>query len=942
MQTEGKIILFSEIIAQLNKYDLVVEYDKPQKEISFHKPETDSRLISENDIFICIKGYKFDGHNFAQSAVKNGAKLLICEQKQAIAIPQIIVKNSRKSAAVLAKYFFGNPSSKFKLIGITGTNGKTTISHIVEYLLRKNGKKTGLIGTLGYYINGKHFPLERTTPDIVELNRILTKMNAEKVEYVVMEVSSHSLALDRVFGLEFDVALLTNITRDHLDFHKNLRDYAETKFKLFRYTNENKGISIFNIDDEYGKKFYQRLKGKKFSISFFDADYGITNWQTNPNGSNFRLSIGEKTEEFKTKLSGKFNVFNAAAAVAILTRISPEISLFSLKVHLKNFQTVPGRLEQIKNKRNLNIFIDYAHTPDALENVLTTLSEMKKERIITVFGAGGNRDKQKRPQMLKAVLKHSDLAIVTSDNPRNEKPEDIIRDIVKGTNPFSSFWIVTKRTKAIETAVKLASENDIILIAGKGHEKYQEINGKKIHFDDKEEALKACEAIYEEKTETEKLAIPIDTLELEILFSSDKITESKLLDSVSTDSRTISENSLFFALAGENFDGHNFVDEVLNRKNCFAVVQKKKSEKKNIFLVENTLKALGLLAKKYKSLFKIKTVAITGSVGKTTTKEYIFNILSEIAPTLKTLGNENNLIGLPKTIFRIKPIHKFAVLELGSNHFGEISYLADICSPDIGIITSVGAAHLEFFGNLDGVFKEKSSLLRRPLELKIYPDDEKFSEFAGITFGTSSHCDYRISKIKPSENSTSFFVNFEEFSIPTPYEKFVPNATIAIALASEMQISKSLIRKGLQKPLSISQRMEIIPFNDGFILNDCYNANPDSMKAAIAFWLKFHPEKPHVAVLGDMLELGEKTDFFHREIGKILKNEHFHLLISVGKFARSFQAKFHFPSVQKLIDSKIYKTFSANSVILLKASHSVALEKLIPYLRQITVIQRKD
>ncbi|RLC51981.1 MAG: UDP-N-acetylmuramoyl-L-alanyl-D-glutamate--2,6-diaminopimelate ligase, partial [Candidatus Cloacimonadota bacterium] len=166
MQTEGKIILFSEIIAQLNKYDLVVEYDKPQKEISFHKPETDSRLISENDIFICIKGYKFDGHNFAQSAVKNGAKLLICEQKQAIAIPQIIVKNSRKSAAVLAKYFFGNPSSKFKLIGITGTNGKTTISHIVEYLLRKNGKKTGLIGTLGYYINGKHFPLERTTPDI--------------------------------------------------------------------------------------------------------------------------------------------------------------------------------------------------------------------------------------------------------------------------------------------------------------------------------------------------------------------------------------------------------------------------------------------------------------------------------------------------------------------------------------------------------------------------------------------------------------------------------------------------------------------------------------------------------------------------------------------------------------------------------------------------------
>jgi len=926
------MISYSVIIVQLKKFGLLVEFDNTEKEIFFEKLETDSRLISVNDVFVCISGFETDGHDFAASAVKNGAKLLICEKKLNLPVLQIVVKNSRRSAALLAKLFFGNPSAKFKLIGITGTNGKTTISHLVEFLLRKAGKKTGLIGTLGYYIDGKHFPLERTTPDIIELNRILVKMVSAKTEFVIMEVSSHSLALERVFGLEFDAALLTNITHDHLDFHRNQEKYAEAKFKLFRYTEANGGVCLFNLDDDFGKIFFEKIAGKKFGISFVKADYIIKNWRTNLNGGSFDLLNKNKYEKFETGLSGKFNIFNSTAALTIISQICPQIPISLTKENLRNFRTVSGRLERVPNRRNLNIFVDYAHTPNALENVLKTLSALKKRKIITVFGAGGNRDRGKRPLMLSAALKYSDLTIVTTDNPRREQPEEIIREIVRETSPLENYWIVTDRKEAIRTAVSLASEDDIVLVAGKGHEKYQEIDNRKFTFDDKEEAQNACKST--NKSEKSMLAVPIDTLELEILFSGDRISQSRLLTAVSTDSRNIMDNSLFFALKGENFDGHDFVAEVLKHKNCCAVVSDNNFKKieKTIF-VKDTLEALDLLAEKYKSLFTVKTIALTGSVGKTTTKEYIANVLSEIAPTLKTFGNENNLIGLPRTIFRLQPHHKFAVLELGSNHFGEIEKLAEICRPEIGIVTSIGAAHLEFFRDLKGVFQEKSSLLRRKLEMKIFPDDENFSEFDGITFGFSSLADYRISKVKSTEKSTEFSVNSQKFSIPTPFDKFVPNAAVAVALASEIKIPANVIINALQKPLSTAQRMEIIPRKNGFILNDCYNANPDSMKAALDFWLKFKTEKPHIAVLGDMLELGEKTEFFHREIGEILKNKNIESLISVGDFSRNFGADFHFPTVEKFIDSKIVNSFSANSVILLKASHSIGLEKLISHLR---------
>jgi len=843
---------------------------------------------------------------------------------------QIIVKNSRKAAAILTKLFFDNPTNKFKLVGVTGTNGKSTITHLIENILRMNKRKVGLIGTLGYYINGKNFPLERTTPDIIELNGIFRKMVMEKVDFVIMEVSSHSLALERVFALHFNAAIFTNLTQEHLDFHKNMGDYTETKFKLFENVSENSGISFINIDDKFGLKFFAKLECEKYSLSFKKGDFAIKNINTDLNGTSFDLKFQDKIENYKTNLIGKFNAFNLASALAFIKICVPEISEKDVHGYLKQIHCIAGRLEKIGNNKNIGIYVDFAHTPDALKNVLSALYKIKKGRLICVFGAGGERDKTKRPQMLASSLKFADITILTNDNPRNEEPAQIIGDIIQNTEFMAPFWILPDRKIAIQTAVSLARKDDIILLAGKGHEKYQIIKGEKFEFNDADEARLALKKknIYSENT----LSIPISILQLETIFKQKlDITKHVIFYSVSTDSRNIKDNSIFFALKGDNFDGHDYVEDVLKYPNCFAIVNYNfKHDSKRLIRVDDTLYAYGKLAAKYKSLFNITTIAITGSVGKTTAKEYIFNILSDVAPTLKSFANENNLIGLPKTIFKLQPNNEFAIFELGSNNKGEIEELADICNPDIGIITNIGASHLEFFKDEQGVFQEKISLFKRELKLKIFPgDDERFCEFKGITFGRNPSNKYRISEVKSTSEITKFKLNEFEHQINTPFTKFVSNAVIAIALASELGISNKQIRNGLNKQLQTSLRMEIRKSNKKTLLIDCYNANPDSMKAAINFWDKYEPEKPHIAILGDMLELGLLTEKLHKDICEQMKNRKEKYVISVGNWAQNFNADIHFSTVEKLISSGIYTKFSQNCVILLKASHSISLEKIL-------------
>ncbi|MDZ4182498.1 MAG: UDP-N-acetylmuramoyl-L-alanyl-D-glutamate--2,6-diaminopimelate ligase, partial [Candidatus Cloacimonadaceae bacterium] len=420
-------------------------------------PITDNRLLSTGDIFICIKGLSHDGHDFIPAAKARNAALIIQEIAIADELPAIRVRDSRKAAALAAKLYFKNPVSSFRLVGITGTNGKTTTATILFKALRKMGIKAGLIGTLGYQINDDLFRTNHTTPDIIELNSIFARMAKAELSYVIMEVSSHALALDRVYGVEFDYCLFSNLSRDHLDFHKDMHEYGETKFKLFEGSTRQQAVSLINIDDPFGKTIHQRLidaGGFAFSVGSANATYEIRNVVTGFDSSSFTLHTREGDVQIESRLPGSFNISNLALAAAALGMMGFEPRQVSESI--KDTEPVRGRFENIPNERGIGIFIDYAHTPDAIENVLKTCKDIGKGRILALIGAGGDRDKGKRPLMLQSALKYSDVVIISDDNPRSENPDAIIMDITGGSHPRLPWWIIRDRKEAIKGIMKLA------------------------------------------------------------------------------------------------------------------------------------------------------------------------------------------------------------------------------------------------------------------------------------------------------------------------------------------------------------------------------------------------------------------------------------------------------------------------------------------------------
>ncbi|MGL5615566.1 MAG: UDP-N-acetylmuramoyl-L-alanyl-D-glutamate--2,6-diaminopimelate ligase [Sarcina sp.] len=446
----------------------------------------DNRKVTEGDLFLAVKGFKVDGHDFIADAIKKGAKIIVLEDEIEISEDVTIVKvdNTRKALAEISSNYFGNPKDKLKLIGITGTNGKTTSAFIIKSILEKAGKKVGLIGTIANYIGDKKLHTERTTPESLELHELFAEMVKENVEYCVMEVSSHSLDLYRVYGVEFNIGIFTNLTRDHLDFHKTFDNYYNAKFKLFR----NSKKAIVNLDDSYGERVLDDLIKEKIENSSFsinkNSDFKAYEVKSHSNGSEFKLNINSKEEEFSINIPGLYNIHNALGC--ILAAYNLGIDMESIKRGVEDV-TIPGRCEMVAKDRNLpySIIIDYAHTPDGLENILETIKGFVKGRIITVFGCGGDRDKIKRPQMGEIACKLSDLVVVTSDNPRTEEPMAIIDDIVKPLS-YENFIVVEKRYDAIAKAIEIAKEDDVILIAGKGHETYQILKTGTIHFDERE------------------------------------------------------------------------------------------------------------------------------------------------------------------------------------------------------------------------------------------------------------------------------------------------------------------------------------------------------------------------------------------------------------------------------------------------------------------------
>jgi len=442
----------------------------------------DSRTVQKGSLFACIKGERFDGHEVAADALAKGAAIVITERDLGLGERQIIVPNTREFYGKLCSTWFGHPEKKFKLIGITGTNGKTTIANVVKYILTQHGYKTGLIGTICNEIGDEVFPAEKTTPPVYDLMKLFDKMAQAGCEYVIMEVSSHGLDQRRVGSSYFETAVFTNLTQDHLDYHINMENYYQAKKLLFEICNQ----AVCNIDDEYGKRLYEEIHCTKFSYGCDDrADFYADGIKIKPEGSSFWLCYGGKSHFVSIKIPGTFNVYNMTAAIAACVKTGLPID--EVITLAGQYNGTPGRCEIIPTQRDFTVIRDYAHTPNAIVNILQSVREYTEGRLICLFGCGGNRDKGKRPLMAEAAAQYADLLIVTSDNPRDEEPLTIIDDVLKGLeNTTVPYVTIVDRKEAIKYALEIAVKGDLIVLAGKGHEDYQIFeNGRTISFDER-------------------------------------------------------------------------------------------------------------------------------------------------------------------------------------------------------------------------------------------------------------------------------------------------------------------------------------------------------------------------------------------------------------------------------------------------------------------------
>ncbi|MEJ2655652.1 MAG: UDP-N-acetylmuramoyl-L-alanyl-D-glutamate--2,6-diaminopimelate ligase [Desulfobacterales bacterium] len=960
--------------------------------------------VQPGGLFVAIKGLVADGHDFIDEALKRGASAIIVQKPVKNESIIIEVENTRKALAAVSARFFDDPSERLFLIGITGTNGKTTTAFLTERILCKAGFSAGVIGTLNYRYAGKIFQNPMTTPESFELQKILAEMLDNEVTHVVMEVSSHAIDLFRVHHLKFDLAIFTNLTQDHLDYHQTMDAYWSCKKRLFTEIMDFKAIhdrvlAVINDNDEKGKELIRMLRSRSNGAYVFSAGFSDDNnirpvrFSHDLNGIVGKIITPDGEFEFTSHLVGKHNLENILCAAG--AGIALGISVNTIKDAVESVDAVPGRLESVPNDHGRFVYIDYAHTPDALENVLSSLRASAPGRLICVFGCGGNRDKTKRPQMGEIAGRLSDLVVITSDNPRNELPIAIIDQITEGikesmscqitpsnlNKDFSKGYVIEPdRKKAIFLAVKASKENDAILIAGKGNEPYQIIGSESIAFDDKEEAENALSALdihskqYRKRSNLQIISdnpkaanqslIPWRTAEI-LEATGGKLfcgSLNRMFTGVSIDSRKISEENLFIAIQGEKHDGHSFIGGVIEKGIVGIVIDKRKtdmlpvSELSNAGIVcitvDDTVKALGDLAAFNRRRTLISVVAVTGSNGKTSTRKMTSAVVSRRFCTLSTQGNLNNEIGLPLTLLGLKREHRWAVVELGMNRPGEIERLAEICLPDVGVITNIGPAHLEGLGSVDAVMKAKGELLA-----KIKPDgtavlnadDPRLMRLAAsspikvLLFGMSQRAAIRAESLRQEGEGISLNLVLPDETtrvyLQTPAMFMVSNALAAAAVGHLLGLVSDEIKEGLETFEPVPGRMNIHKTHNGIhIIDDTYNANPGSMEAAIETLAALKGKNRGFLIVGDMLELGEHSALMHRKIGFIAAGTNIAGLYVTGSYADDIETGALegrmdsgniFKGTREEILEEITQRLGFGDWVLVKGSRGMAMEIIV-------------
>jgi len=899
----------------------------------------DSRKVEAGDVFVAVKGLRSDGHAFVKMAVERGAAAVVVEREVDAKVPQVVVPSTSRALGHLVARLLGNPAASMTLIGITGTNGKTTTTFLVESILKAAGHNVGVIGTVSYRWAGKSYDAPYTTPTAQVLHETFGAMKETGCTHVVMEVSSIALAADRLAGVDFAVAAFSNLTQDHLDFHGSMAAYRDAKRLLF--TERLKGTAVVNIDDPEGEGMAGAApKALRVSALGRKADIAATFQESTVRGIKATLATPRGPLDVESKpLIGHYNVANVALATGIAEALA--IPHDAIARGIAMLPGVPGRVERVANAIDLDIFVDYAHTPDALHNVLRALRPLTKRRLICVFGCGGDRDPTKRPKMGAAVTELADLPIVTSDNPRTEDPIAIIDQILPAVP--KPFFVDVDRRAAIRAAVAEATPGDVVLIAGKGHEDYQILGTQKIHFDDREEAAAAAE-----RRERRLLVGLARDAAGEVHGDS-----TVMCDRVTIDSRTAVPGSLYVAIRGDAHDGHRFCTDAVDAGATAVMVDREgwRWAPGSAIIVDDTRIALGKIARAHRRAWAHKIVAITGSAGKTTTKELTRAALAMAGTTHAAHGSLNNETGVPLTLLALRLFHQFGVVEMGMRGLGQIAYLTRIAEPDIAVVVNAGTAHIELLGSTDAIAQAKAEIWLglRPGGTVILPAGDVRLEYWAkqhqpsarhVTFGEGD-ADVRLVSYAPIDAGGKLeldvFGDKHELMLHLVGKHAALDACAALAAAHAAGASVDGALRGLSRARPMAMRGEVVELAGRHVIVDCYNANPASMSAALQALAERARDVPAIAVLGDMLELGDHAESAHREIGELAAK------LGIGVIALGDHAKTVVAAAGK--DAELAATpvvaaeralarSASGGWILLKASRGMKLERVLDAMKE--------
>ena len=907
---------------------LISHTSKNFKNLQIKGLAVNSKEIKKGYIFFAIKGNKSNGENYIKEAIKKGAIVIVCSTNCKFKSNKIIIIKKRQIrrylSEVTSKFYKLKPKN---IIAVTGTNGKTSVADFFYQILNTNNIPVASIGTLGIKYNKKFIKTNLTSPDTITLHKNLEMLKKNKIDNVIIETSSHGLHQGRLDYLNFKVGIFTNFSQDHLDYHKTMKAYLNAKLILFlkllpkkSYVISDKTIKEYSILNNIAKK-------RKFKL----------------------LDIAKKIDQikhFSKSLPGIFQKKNLS--MAILAAQICGLSNKKINSTLKKIKSIDGRLELIKTySNNVKVFIDYAHTPNALFEVIKSIRDSYSQNISLVFGCGGERDLKKRPLMAKIAKIYCKKIYVTDDNPRKENPKKIRAQIIKNLKGCNYFNI-GNRSKAIKEAVRNAEPGEIILIAGKGHENYQDYGNKIISISDKQ-IIKNLK-VNKNKISKKKQNYLFNTKIL------GQIIKNKFFypfDGLAADSRNVKKGNLFLAIKGKKKNGNKFISEAISKGACNIVSsQMNKKYKKKIIKVQNEI----VFLKKFACLKRIncnaKIIAITGSAGKTSLKNLLNILLENFGSTYASPKSFNNHFGVPISLSNLKISHKFGIFEVGMSKAGEINQLSKMIKPHIGIITNIGEAHIENFSNINGIAKAKSEIINN-IETNgslILNRDDKFFNYLNkkakskninvVSFGKDKKSDVRLIKINKLDEVNKITIKIKKEIVELRVRNInIYNVLCSLAVLKVFDLNVSKIIK-MYKNLVPSEGRgkvhKILRYEKNFrLIDESYNANPLSVKNAINNFsiLKKKQFKKYL-LLGDMLELGKKSEIYHKDLSRLINRS------DIDKvFVKGEKTIFTYKSLKKEkrgnifqcdqdIDLILKNIISNNDYLMIKGSNATGLNKI--------------